>query len=50
MRRLYTDWKDKAQVDKFIKELMLDIYFEFCNKARDERRWQAGFEVINKLG
>lgn len=43
------DWT-KAEVDKFQKELILKIYYEFVYRQRDQTTWEVGMEVLNKIG
>lgn len=40
---------DAQRVDQFQTDLMYKIYFEFVFNAREQSRWDAGMETINKI-
>ena len=40
----------KQEVDQFLKELILDLYYEFCYKQRNQAMWDAGFAVMQQIG
>lgn len=44
------DWLNKDVLKEFWNKLILDVYFEFIHNQRDQRLWEAGMEVMNKIG
>ena len=44
------DWADPKELQKFWIKLILDIYIEFVRNQREQSKWEAGMEVMNKIG
>jgi len=44
------DW-DKERVDRFLKKVILDLYFGFVwpNRTRNYPEWEAGMLVMNSI-
>lgn len=37
------------RVDRFLQDLILDVYYEFVYHQRDLRLWLAGMETIQQI-
>lgn len=43
-------WETKAELDALWKKLILLVYYEFCYKQKNQEMWEAGLNVMNRIG
>jgi hypothetical protein len=41
---------DVEQLEELCKKLILQVYYEFVYKQRDQKIWEVGMETIQKIG